>query len=271
MAQDQSSARKLSINRHRCFEKQFPSWNGNFAGLYVVVVALFLSFSPATAAERISQAEKAKLASEVKSVFENKCAKCHGPKGIRETEKPKGEFDYILDLAKLAASPKLIVPGDPDDSKLYNMVVDLLMPDEVAGEEPLPDNEIQLIGRWIEAGAPTENGAGAALKFDCPATKKFDFKTAYTPEQLRERKLSTRLEELPQGVFLDQCGFSASARKIVCNRQKVDRVEVDQKLQTKKFYVFDPQVNFQLFRDLTSITDDGVGGVQYGRCEYISP
>ncbi len=271
MAQDQSSARKLSINRHRCFEKQFPSWNGNFAGLYVVVVALFLSFSPATAAERISQAEKAKLASEVKSVFENKCAKCHGPKGIRETEKPRGEFDYILDLAKLASSPKLIVPGDPDDSKLYNMVADLLMPDEIAGEEPLPDHEIQLIGRWIQAGAPTEDGAPAALKFDCPAIKKFDRKILYTPQQLQERKFSTRLEELPEGIFLEECSFSVSAGKVTCNRRKVDRVEDDQKLQTKKFYVFEPQVNFQLFSDLTSVTDDGVGGVQYDKCEFISP
>jgi|GEM_PF-2774767 len=221
-------------------------------------------------AEKPSQAEKAKLASEVKAVFESKCAKCHGPVGIRETEKPKGEFDYILDLARLASSPKLIVPGDPDDSKLYNMVTDLLMPDEIAGEEPLPDNEIQLIGRWIRAGAPTENGAAAALKFDCPATRKFDFKTAYTPEQLRKRQFSTRLEELPQGTFLDQCSFSASAGKAICNRRKVDRVEFDQKLHTRKFYIFDPQVNFQLFPDLTSITDDGVGGVQYGRCEFIS-
>lgn len=269
MPQRKSLASLSSITR-RCFKKKFRS-NTNTRGLLLVVLVALTTVPVVESAEKLSQAEKAKLASEVKTVFENKCAKCHGPKGIRETEKPKGELDYILDLAKLASSLKLIVPGNPGDSKLYNMVADLIMPDDTAGEEPLPDNEIQLIGRWIEAGAPTENGTAAALKVHCPATKKFDFKTVYSPEQLQERQFSTRLEELPEGIFLDRCNFSASAGKVVCNRQKVDRVEFDQKLHTKKFYIFNPQVNFQLFSDLNSITDDGVGSVQYGKCEFISP
>ncbi len=240
-------------------------------GFFIVILLLFTIVSAGESAEKLSQAEKAKLASDVKSIFQNKCAKCHGPTGIRETDKPKGELDYILDLAKLASSPKLIVPGDPDDSKLYNMVADLLMPDDTAGEEPLPDNEIKLINRWIKVGAPTEKGSAAALRFHCPATKKIDLKTLYTADQLQERQFSTRLEELPDGTFLDQCSFSVNAGKVTCNRKKVDRFEFDERLHTKKFYIFDPQINFQLFANLTSITDDGVGGVQYGKCEFISP
>lgn len=206
----------------------------------------------------------------MKSIFESKCVKCHGPEGVRETEKPKGELDYILDLARLASSPKLVVPGDPDNSKLYSMVADFLMPDDAAGEEPLPDDEIELIGRWIEIGAPTEKGVAAAMKFHCPATKKIDLKILYTAGQLRDRQFSTRLEELPEGIFLGRCSFSATADKVTCSRRKVDRVELDERLQTRKFYIFERQINFQLFANLASITDDGVGGVEYGKCEYVS-
>ncbi len=239
--------------------------------LLAVAMMLLINAPKGEGGEALSQAEKAKLASEVKTLFESRCAKCHGTVGIRETEKPKGEMDYILDLDKLTNNPSLIVRGDPDDSKLFNMVADFLMPDDSAGEEPLADNEIQLIGRWIEVGAPTEKGTAAAMKFDCPANKKFDFKTAYSQEQLQRRKVSTRVEELPQGIFLDRCVASQNDGKITCNRQKVDRVENDPKLHIKKFYVFGSQANFQLFPNLTSIMDDGVGGVQYGKCQFVSP
>lgn len=259
-----------SLTRPRHSAQQSRPSTGLLRALVNVIPLLLITVSAGQAAETLSQAERAKLASEVKTIFVNKCAKCHGPEGIRKTEKPKGELDYILDLAKLATSPRLIVPGDPDESKLYNMVADLIMPDDSAGEEPLPDDEIQLISRWIKLGAPTEKGTPAVMKFDCPATKQFDSKNNYTAEQIRQRMLSTRLEELPEGIFLDRCSSSESAGKVICNRQKVDRVEYHQKLQTKKFYVFGSLVNFQLFPNLTSITDDGAGGVQYGKCEYIS-
>ncbi len=260
-----------SFAQLRCLINKYQSSNGTIRKFFIIVLLVITTISVAEGAETLSQAEKAKLASDVKAIFVNKCAKCHGPDGIRKTEKPKGEFDYILDLAKLASSPRLIVPGDPDESKLYNMVADFIMPDDTAGEDPLPENEIQLIGRWIKTGAPTEKDTPAAMKFHCLATKIFDSKTKYTPEQIQQRKLSTRLEELPQGIFLDRCVSSESAGKVTCNRQKVDRVEYHKKLQTKKFYVFDSQVNFQLFPNLTSITDDGSGGVQYGKCDFISP
>jgi len=219
---------------------------------------------------KLSPPEKAKLAGTVKDTFKAKCAKCHGPVGIRETEKPRGEFDFILDLPRLASNPRLIVPGDPDDSKLYNMVADLLMPDDVAGEEPLPDKEIELIRRWILAGAPTEKGTAAVMKFDCRTTKKLTAKAGATAEELERNQFSTRIEELPRGFFIDRCWIVQGTGKRNCLRQKVDRIEINRKLKVKKFYVFNSQLNVQLFPDLTSLTDDGVGGVQYGTCEYVS-
>ena len=94
----------------------------------------------AVAAAEPSQEEKAKLATQVKGIFEKKCAKCHGPKGVRETEKAKGDFDFVLDLEKLASDPDKIVRGNVDESMLLNMVEDELMPDENS-QDPLPDHE----------------------------------------------------------------------------------------------------------------------------------
>lgn len=218
---------------------------------------------------QLSQEEKAKLAKQVKTLFRNKCAKCHGPVGVRETEKPKGEMDYILDLEKLASNPEIVVRGDPDESKLFNMVQDEIMPDENS-EDPLPEDEKKLIHDWILAGAPTEEGKRPAVKYHCPATEKFALGQVYSPEQLAQNQFSTFLEELPEGAFVSRCSFSSADGKETCNRYKVDRIEFDQDLNIKKYYVFSAQFNFQLFSDLASLTDNGRGGVQYGKCEFIS-
>lgn len=221
-------------------------------------------------AEQLSQTEKAKLAKEVKSIFTNKCAKCHGPEGVREVEGPNAEFDFILDLERLASDPAKVVRGDPNESKLYNMVADLIMPDESAGEDPLPDNEIDVIRRWILAGAPTEKGERAAMIYECRATWKYDLKNVYSRERLEQGKFSMRLEELPEGTFLSRCSFSTNAGKVVCSRHQVDRVEYDPNLKIKKYYVFRSQFNFQIFSDLSSLEDNGLGSVQYGKCEFVS-
>lgn len=243
------------------------------AFLFTLTVSLLIGASHAAVegAETLSQSEKAKLAKDVKDVFKAKCVKCHGPEGVREIEGPNGEFDFVLDLERLASDPTKVVRGDPNESKLYNMVFDLIMPDENAGEDPLPDNEIESIRRWILAGAPTEEGRDAAMRYHCPATKKFDSKRVFTPEQLKLGQFSTRVEELPKGIFLERCAFSQSAGKVTCNRHKVDRVEFDANLKVRKFYVFDSQLNFQIFPDLSSLEDNGRGSIQYGRCEFESP
>ena len=107
---------------------------------------------------KLSQSEKAELAKQVKTIFKNKCAKCHGPEGVRTTKEPHGEFEYVLDLKKLASNPEIIVPGNPNESKLFMSVDDDIMPDSEQDEEPLPANEKEIIRRWILVGAPAEDG-----------------------------------------------------------------------------------------------------------------
>ena len=123
---------------------------------------LLLIFGTSSIAEaepaRLSQVDKAEIAKQVKSIFKNKCAKCHGPEGVRTFKKPNADFDYVLDLEKLSSNPEMIVRGDPNESKLFLAVDDEIMPSAEEGEDPLPAKEKEIIRRWILIGAPTEEG-----------------------------------------------------------------------------------------------------------------
>lgn len=129
---------------------------GPFSVLLLLIFGIYSMAEGGSA--RLSRADKAKIAKEVKSIFKNKCAKCHGPEGVRTTKKPNGDFEYVLDLKKLGSTPEMIIRGDPNESKLFQMVDDELMPSAEDGEDPLPADEKELIRRWILAGAPAEDG-----------------------------------------------------------------------------------------------------------------
>jgi uncharacterized membrane protein len=102
-------------------------------------------------------AEALRLASEVHAIFEAKCVDCHGP----ELPRPKGKFGYVLDLKRLAANRKYIVPGKPEDSELYDLVFHDDMPGEDANVPPLTMEEKEKVRRWIEIGAPGDLPAAA--------------------------------------------------------------------------------------------------------------
>jgi uncharacterized membrane protein/mono/diheme cytochrome c family protein len=107
-----------------------------------------LVVSPAFAAARPGQRD---LATEVKAVFQAKCSECHGP----HVPKPKGHFGYVLDLKRLAADPKKVVPSRPEESVLWQLVRDEMMPAEGAKAGPLTRAQKETIRAWIEAGAPS--------------------------------------------------------------------------------------------------------------------
>ncbi len=127
---------------------------------FLGVLLLIFGTSSIAGAEPVqfSRADKVKIAEQVKIIFKNKCAKCHGPEGVRTWKKPNGDFDYVLDLEKLGSNLEMIVRGDPNESKLFLAVDDEIMPNAEEGEDPLPAKEKETIRRWILVGAPTEEG-----------------------------------------------------------------------------------------------------------------
>src|ERR1041385_5467776 len=90
------------------------------------------------------------LAAEVRAVFAAKCAGCHGP----DLPKPKGRFGYVLDLRRVAGNPEMVIPGKPDESELWALVVHGDMPPADSPRGPLTAAEKGVIRAWIVAGAP---------------------------------------------------------------------------------------------------------------------
>ena len=110
-----------------------------------------------------------------------------------------------------------------------------------------------------------------AAVYECPATRKVDSTQVYTPEMLAKGQFSTRVEELGKETYVSRCSFAPSEGKVTCDRYKVDRVVTDPNVGHKKFYVFSSQYDFQIFKGLLSVENNGRGGIQYGQCKLTSP
>jgi len=98
------------------------------------------------------------LAAEALSVFSAKCAGCHGP----NLASPKGRFGYVLDLARVAANPEMVVPSFPEESELWELVRRGEMPPEESPTGPLSGVEKETIHAWIAAGAPADPNLASA-------------------------------------------------------------------------------------------------------------
>ena len=98
----------------------------------------------------VSATSGTETAEKVQKVFRAKCTQCHGS----HLAKPKGKFGYILDLGRVAANPKIVVPSKPDESRLWELVTGDEMPPEDAKAGPLTAEEKNLIHDWIAGGAP---------------------------------------------------------------------------------------------------------------------
>jgi uncharacterized membrane protein/mono/diheme cytochrome c family protein len=98
------------------------------------------------------------LATQVHAIFQVKCVECHAA----DLAHPKGKFGYVLDLPRVAANPKMIVPGNPLKSELYQLVWHNEMPDPKGDSPPLTLEEKAIVKAWIETGAATTDAPAAA-------------------------------------------------------------------------------------------------------------
>ena len=109
----------------------------------VVLACLLLPSSVAFAEE------KGELAGRARQILQTNCYRCHGQDGAVE-----GGMNYVSDLSKLV-SRKKIVPGEPGKSKIYKRLTSKTNPMPPEEEKLRPGSaDIDVIRRWIEAGAP---------------------------------------------------------------------------------------------------------------------
>lgn len=119
------------------------------------MLAVFLTLSYAAGAENSSAAsdqvlaESKSLSAEVAAIFQVKCIECHDASVAR----PRGDFGYVRDLARVAGNRDWIIPGEPEKSELYLMVQNDEMPGDEATVPPLTPQEKDIVRRWIETGA----------------------------------------------------------------------------------------------------------------------
>ncbi len=129
-------------------------------GLAVGVGFWFGETARATNATRLD--DPAALARAARSALDLRCASCHGA----DLPKPKGKFGHVTDLARLAGEPKYVVPGDAEKSELYLLMTDpdpdWRMPPDSTKTGLMSLAEIDVVRRWIDAGAPTEESAAVA-------------------------------------------------------------------------------------------------------------
>ena len=91
---------------------------------------------------------QSQLAQDVYAIFEASCLNCHGPDGaFRET--------LLMEYSELIDGGT-VVPGNPDASELYKRLLGntergVQMP---FGQPQLPAQSIEVVRRWILAGAP---------------------------------------------------------------------------------------------------------------------
>src|SRR5580700_3016215 len=89
-----------------------------------------------------SPAKAANFTTDVERVLTTNCAGCHGG-ATHIKEMDLGSVDGVL---RGSESGPVVVPGKPDESRLYQMVRDGKMP---MGKPRLKNEELALIRSWI--------------------------------------------------------------------------------------------------------------------------
>lgn len=126
-----------------------------------LIQSLIIAFHPGVAfAENWGVADAIDYETQIQPIFKRYCVSCHGESG--------GESDVSLASLKSIQSgyPKgaLVVPGDPDGSKILQLMLgqEPKMPPEDELEPTA--KEIELVRKWIEQGAAGESKKPPLMK-----------------------------------------------------------------------------------------------------------
>ncbi len=113
----------------------------------LAIAAAFVGSSTAYAKDDVAKPAPEKLAAAAKDILRSRCFDCHGGSATQ------GDIS-VLNHAELLAK-KHIVPGKPDESSLYQMLIeadeDVRMPKNAPA---LSSNDVDTIRQWILASAP---------------------------------------------------------------------------------------------------------------------
>ena len=109
-------------------------------------------------------------------VLDANCARCHQDGRLANRLKPAKDFGFILRLDQLAADPHYVVPGNPDGSKIMQMILNQEMPYDVYYEADFtreaPDEaDVMALRTWITALGTAATAACADRPFITPVAE----------------------------------------------------------------------------------------------------
>ncbi|MGH7135388.1 MAG: DUF1549 domain-containing protein, partial [Pirellulales bacterium] len=129
----------------------------------IAFVVLTLSLAPQTVSfagdepRRTPSSPSVSYEAQIAPLFRAKCLRCHGAEG----RKADLDLRTTVSLLKGGESGKVIVPGKPDESLLYEKLhAGEMPPDE---KDRLSEAQVEVVRRWIADGAKlTEDSSAAA-------------------------------------------------------------------------------------------------------------
>ncbi|HTU93154.1 MAG TPA: c-type cytochrome domain-containing protein [Gemmataceae bacterium] len=120
---------------------------------FYILLCVMLAALPARAG---GPSKPVSFVNDIAPILKEKCFGCHGAKN------PKGKLDMTKygSFRKGGTKDDPIMPGNPDDSYIMTVLSATdkkRMPPKESGA-PLPQNQIELIERWIQQGAKLDAG-----------------------------------------------------------------------------------------------------------------
>jgi mono/diheme cytochrome c family protein len=94
----------------------------------------------------LTTAPRSELAAQAKKIFHEHCYKCH------EHRKAEGGI-RIMHHRLLVTQRKVVIPGQPEQSKLYKRLITDDDEERMPPDFPLQPEEIEVVRRWIAEGA----------------------------------------------------------------------------------------------------------------------
>jgi len=121
-------------------------------------VATLADEKPQTVAAAPVGATALNFEDDVVPILQARCFKCHGD----ETRKASLDLRRKFTILKGGDGGPAIVPGKPEESPLYEMIQKREMPPKE--EDPLDKTQIEVLRRWIAAGAQTKGAVEPPLE-----------------------------------------------------------------------------------------------------------
>ncbi len=131
------------------------------------LVGLFIGFAALVAlgfAQDAPMQRERLFPEKIAPLLQKHCLSCH------HSDKAKGGLDLSSRATVLEGGAKgpVIVAGDAKKSRLYEMIAGP-MPKMPRQAEPLPADDVALIARWIDSGAPWPDGLSLVKKKTSPS------------------------------------------------------------------------------------------------------